>query len=163
MPRHGKVKNWEKVACSFSKRKAFKKSISPKDLKNHVSFLVWKLERASVSGSSKPARPPPSKRPFTSAENVEILAWDVGLEVLHSELSESNAEPTDHLNLWKGFIDLAKVVETLSASPLCREKGTVPIEEVEEALDVIRDVLQPPAVELLVRTSGGADSGPNQD
>jgi len=159
LSRHGNVKDWEKVARSFSMLEVFKKGISAKDIKNQLSFLVWKLERASDSDSSKPARPTAIKRPFTLAENVEVLAWAVGLDVLPLELSKFNRESTDPLDLWETSIDLAKVSETLSVSSLWREKDTIPIKEVKEALDVVLGVLQSTTVKRLVRTSGGTDSG----
>ena len=106
-----------------------------------------------------PARPTAIKRPFTLAENVEVLAWAVGLDVLPLELSKFNRESTDPLNLWEMSIDLAKVADTLSASPLWPEKDTVPVREVKEALDIVRGVLQPTIVGRLVRISGGTDLG----
>lgn len=152
--RRGKAEDWAEAARSFSTRDAFEKAISPKDLKNQLCFLVWKLDRASHPGSSKPT---PCRRPFSFQENIGLLAWAVGFDVLPPELSGSrkklNGEtPIDHLNLWKKSINLAKVAETLAASPLWHDSGRIPnSEDVGEAIDVVGGVLESTGVEHLVR------------
>lgn len=87
-----------------------------------------------------------------------FLGWILGLDFLPPKLSEIDAEPINHLKLWKKSISLAEVAKSLSAAPLFPQKDLVPIEEVQGALDVLEGVLQPTAMKHLVRTSGCAAS-----
>lgn len=102
-------------------------------MKNQLRFLVWKLEHAPDPGPSKSACPTPSRPPFTFAENIALLAWAVGLDDLPPDLRKSNSTPTGHRNLWKASIDVAKVAEILTASPLCHEIDRAPVGEVAGA------------------------------
>ena len=137
------------MATVFSKLKVFEKGVSVKDLQKQLVFLVWKLACNSCS-----SRPDPPKRPFTPDENVPLLALAAGLNISLEEFLEFAAQS----NRWKGSIDLAGVAELLSTSPLWGGEE-VPIGEVKEAVDFIKGVLGPTAMEHLVRTSGSTASG----
>jgi len=158
LPRHVRAENWAAVACSLSTLKAFETGISAKDVKEQFHFLVQTLERAAEPNSSESACLTPSRRPFSFAENVALLAWAVRLDNLPPNFPKSNTEPTGHLNLWKASINVAKVADILTASPLCHERDRIPVREVAEALDIIGRVLQPTVAEHLVTTPGGTDS-----
>jgi len=163
LPRHVRTEDWAAAACSFSTLKAFERGISAKDVKKQLHFLVRMLERAVEPNPSKSACLTPITRPFTFAENLALLAWAVGLDDLPPDFSRSNSKPTDHLDLWRASIDVAKVADILTASPLCLGRDRVPVSEVAEALDIIESVLQPTAAEHSVTTPGGTDSTPKPD